>query len=223
MRKRTSKIWECPKEQLQALLDTSDSLVEVIGELGLDPYAGNHKTLHSRIREDNLSVEKLERNRSVARRQHLVELNSRKYSDEEVFVENSHYHRKHIKRRVLEGGLLPEICDQCGVGAVWYGKPLTLQLDHINGVSNDHRLSNLRFLCPNCHSQTETFGSKNRPTKNKSKSRSMKERRVRRKFDPSKDELSQMVNSMPMTQVGKHYGVSDNAVRKRCKLLGISW
>ena len=43
----------------------------------------------------------------------------------------------------------------------WQGQDLSLQLDHINGVNNDHRVKNLRFLCPNCYSQTDTYGGKN--------------------------------------------------------------
>jgi RNA polymerase subunit RPABC4/transcription elongation factor Spt4 len=43
----------------------------------------------------------------------------------------------------------------------WNGKVLTLQVDHINGVNDDHRLENLRFLCPNCHSQTPTYAGSN--------------------------------------------------------------
>lgn len=58
-------------------------------------------------------------------------------------------------------GLLDESCSECGVGPVWNGTALTLQLDHINGVSTDHRLDNLRILCPNCHSQTETYCGRN--------------------------------------------------------------
>jgi hypothetical protein len=52
-------------------------------------------------------------------------------------------------------------CNECGIGESWNGKQLTLQLDHINGNSDDNGLNNLRLLCPNCHSQTETYGSKN--------------------------------------------------------------
>ena len=52
-----------------------------------------------------------------------------------------------------------ETCDECGMPAIWNGKKLTLQLDHIDGNSDNNFPSNLRLLCPNCHSQTDTFGS----------------------------------------------------------------
>lgn len=52
-------------------------------------------------------------------------------------------------------------CETCGLGDAWNNKKITLQVDHINGVSYDHRPENLRFLCPNCHSQTDTFCWKN--------------------------------------------------------------
>ena len=68
--------------------------------------------------------------------------------------------RYNIKLRLLRNGLLPKACAHCGLDE-WRGKPLSLHIDHINGVKNDHRLENLRMLCPNCHSQTETYGGRN--------------------------------------------------------------
>jgi hypothetical protein len=53
-----------------------------------------------------------------------------------------------------------ESCGECGIGPVWNGKPLTLHLDHINGDSDNNRWHNCRLLCPNCHTQTDTFGAK---------------------------------------------------------------
>lgn len=69
--------------------------------------------------------------------------------------------RTHIKRRLLRAGLLENRCEECGISE-WLGEPLTVQIDHINGVHDDYRLENLRMLCPNCHSQTETYGRLNR-------------------------------------------------------------
>ncbi len=85
------------------------------------------------------------------------------YTTEEILVENSPYKNIPIlKKRLLKEGLLEYKCAICGNTGEWLGQPLTLQLDHINGDHFDHRLENLRLLCPNCHSQTETFSGKNK-------------------------------------------------------------
>lgn len=65
-----------------------------------------------------------------------------------------------VKKRLIEEGYLECKCSWCGITDTWNGKPIVLHLDHINGVNNDHRLENLRLLCPNCHSQTDTYAGK---------------------------------------------------------------
>jgi hypothetical protein len=90
-------------------------------------------------------------------------------------------------------------------------------LDHINGVPNDNRLENLRFLCPNCNSQTDTFAGRN--VKRVKKPRVSIPRK--RKFEVSKEELQKLLASYSLVSIGKMFGVSDNAIRKRCKLFGI--
>ena len=69
-------------------------------------------------------------------------------------------HRTTIKRRLLKEGLLRAECYRCGISS-WQEKPLSIQIDHINGINNDYRLENLRMLCPNCHSLPDTHGRKN--------------------------------------------------------------
>jgi len=78
-----------------------------------------------------------------------------------VLVQGSTYDVPLLKRRLVEEGLLAPRCASCGLGETWEGAPLVLHLDHINGDRTDNRLENLRFLCPNCHSQTETYCGRN--------------------------------------------------------------
>ena len=83
-------------------------------------------------------------------------------SDEEVFVADSSYPRCHLKARILKKKLIPYECSICGLGPQWNNKPMPLILDHINGINNDNRLENLRFVCSNCDCQLPTYKSKNR-------------------------------------------------------------
>jgi transposase-like protein len=68
--------------------------------------------------------------------------------------------RGHLKARLLAEGLKEDRCEECGI-ADWQGKPLNMQLHHVNGSGTDNRLENLRLLCANCHSQTDTYGGRN--------------------------------------------------------------
>lgn len=70
-------------------------------------------------------------------------------------------HRQSVKRLIMYHDLIPYVCAVCKMKPEWNGKPLSLRLDHINGINNDHRLENLRFVCPNCDSQLPTFCWKN--------------------------------------------------------------
>lgn len=79
-----------------------------------------------------------------------------------LLVINSSFNRSHLKKRLLKEGLLKNICYICGQLPNWNSKPLSLQIDHINGISSDNRLENLRILCPHCHSQTDNFAGRNK-------------------------------------------------------------
>jgi 5-methylcytosine-specific restriction endonuclease McrA len=68
--------------------------------------------------------------------------------------------RATVRRRLLLDGVLQNQCSICGLSE-WQGRAIAMHIDHINGVCDDHRLENLRMLCPNCHSQTPTYGGRN--------------------------------------------------------------
>lgn len=69
-----------------------------------------------------------------------------------------------LTRLINRHNLLPQQCSECGISAKWNGKPMTMQVDHINGNPRDNRIENLRRVCPNCHSQTDTYSGKNKST-----------------------------------------------------------
>jgi Zn finger protein HypA/HybF involved in hydrogenase expression len=218
-----------------------------------------------------------------------------KYSKEEIFSEDSPCSNSYVRKFVLKNKLKEYKCESCEL-VNWKNQNINLQLDHINGNRKDNRLENLRWLCPNCHSQTSTFCSRNVKSKRysdeliislckkhgnvrgvveelgcnprlygrikrlakengiefpnqygqgkvarekqtkaanekqkseysaKNKSKEwlekigMANRRVER---PSKEDLTKLIESVPIETIGKQYGVSGNAVRKWCKTYGI--
>lgn len=80
----------------------------------------------------------------------------------EILVKNSHYTSSYsLKYRLIKSNMLKNECSFCKI-STWKDKPLSLHLDHINGCRTDNRLNNLRLLCPNCHSQTDTYCGKNK-------------------------------------------------------------
>lgn len=92
---------------------------------------------------------------------HMGRVSPLRKNNNEVFVSNSKHSRHRMKERIIKEKMIPYICQICGNDGHWLGKPISLQIDHINGVNNDNRIENLRFLCPNCHTQTETYAGKN--------------------------------------------------------------
>ena len=80
----------------------------------------------------------------------------------QYFVENSPHGRSNVKRYIIKHKLLPYVCAECKMLPMWQNKKLVLVLDHINGINNDNRIENLRFLCPNCNSQMDTFCGRNK-------------------------------------------------------------
>jgi hypothetical protein len=142
-------------EELKPLIESSNSKAEVLEKMGLTLKAGNYRTLKRYFDLYGIDNDLYKGNP----RRNVTKV---KYSDSEIFCENSQYNSGHLKNRVLRSNLLEYKCVSCGNTGEWMGGKLILQIDHINGINNDNRIENLRFLCPNCHSQTETYAGKNK-------------------------------------------------------------
>ena len=151
---------------------------------------------------------------------------------QQVLVRHTKSYRTHVLRRALIESGRPFVCEQCGGGPEWNGQPLVLEVDHKNGDWQDDRRENLQFVCPNCHTQTDTFRSRNRirrvapvgpGTLIKPPSRFNSEHadRPTKITWPSRDELAQLVRDLPLTEIGRQLGVSSVAVKKRCSKLGL--
>ena len=74
------------------------------------------------------------------------------------------YQSNKLRHRLLKEGIKEHKCEACGI-TEWLGQPAPLELDHIDGNRVNHELKNLRLLCPNCHSQTDTYRSKNKKSR----------------------------------------------------------
>lgn len=143
--------------KIKALVPKCYSVREVLLALGLVAAGANYRGFNRLCQELNLSTahflgqanNKGERHKGGASAVPLVEL----------LVEGSHVQSYKLKLKLWNANLLPRYCQICQL-TDWLGKPLSLELDHINGNHLDNRIENLRILCPNCHSQTPTFRMK---------------------------------------------------------------
>lgn len=135
------------------------SVRSVLLAIGLNPTGANYKSVADTLARLDLDTSHWTGQGYLKGLSHNF---SRKIPIEEILVEDSTFHNlTHLKSRLMKHGLLEKRCSICGL-VEWLGKPISLVLDHIDGVNNDHRMENLRLLCPNCNSQQETFAGRNK-------------------------------------------------------------
>ncbi len=152
-----SKVYNLSDEEFKEMIARNHSWCACAREIGLSPNGSNAKIqLKKRVEELKCDISHFSQTYDA----HNA---SAKYSLEEIMVENSTYQNiTKLKERIIREDIIPYKCAICGNNGEWNSQKLVLQLDHINGKHFDHRKENLRFLCPNCHSQTETFSGKNK-------------------------------------------------------------
>lgn len=223
-----SKIYEIIKE--------STSIAQVLTKLGLKAAGGNYRTFNRFVEKHNVDIshftgmlwskgKKLPPKRDI----------------EDYLVGGVRIQSHALKQRLIKESIFEHKCHICNLSE-WMGKPIPIELDHINGNHDDNRLENLRIICPNCHAQTDTYRAKNRRDRKPVKIKPVKEiikyycpdcnkeikkdsryceecshiksRKVER---PDINTLVNDIKNLGYSGTGRKYGVSDNAIRKWLK------
>ena len=145
------------KELLEENVKDCYSFAELCRRLGLSPDGSNPKTLKKKLNEFNVDyshftgkVWNKNPNNPIYKGKYLPNLS-----------EHSSLSSANAKALLFRTGIKENKCEKCGLSE-WQGNSLVCELHHINGDSTDNRIENLIILCPNCHSQTDNFRSRNR-------------------------------------------------------------
>lgn len=229
-------------EQLKEAVANSFSMADVMRFLNLTVSGGTFALVKLRIKQLELSTfHFVKRGCQKENQERLANFNKqRKQKTEDILVKDSTYASTHaLKLRLLKEGLLLEKCYICEMQPIWQNKRLSLQLDHIDGDRCNNELSNLRILCPNCHSQTNTFTGKNKRRSDKTSGHVLlgaccdcnmkisvvatrcnscaKKMQTTKIIWPTNQNLLNMLENSSYSAIARELGVSDNAIRKRLK------
>ncbi len=202
-----SKIKEINLKTLKKIVKNNITFNGVLREIGVKRSGTSIKVLKMRLDNEYINYN------------HILK-NIKKYEQiplDKILINDSSYQRHNLKKRLLKFELLKNECRECGLKNKWNNKKLTLQIDHINGINNDNRIENLRMLCPNCHSQTETYAGK----KNVKSKPNIEKINLKHLIWPTKEKLEKLLWQKPATQIAKEFNVSDVAVAKWAKVYNI--
>jgi len=143
------------QDRLKEAVRKNISLSGVLKDLGLRAAGGNYESIKKWISKLDLDTSHFKG------KSHGTSGAKIKKPLKEILVKNSYYQSSNLKKRLIQEGIFKNVCIKCSQTSKWNGELLVMHLDHINGVHSDNRLENLRILCPNCHSQTETYCRRN--------------------------------------------------------------
>ena len=150
------------KNWLEELCKNSYSYAEVLRKAGRKQGGGTQATLRKKIKEFGIDTSHFTGQRwQNSPNQIDNHENREKYSLEEVFIKNSPVIQKVLRRYVERHNLIPYKCQNCGCDGHWQNGVIALEIDHIDGDNTNNEISNLRYLCPNCHALTDTYRGKN--------------------------------------------------------------
>lgn len=138
------------KQEVADIVEASSSYREVMRKLGYRGGSGDSlKYVRKKISEYGIDVS------------HFTTERNKEVLQDEIFVAGSSVSQKALRKHFKMLNAVEYKCSLCGLPPEWNGKPLSLTLDHIDGDNHNNVISNLRWVCPNCDRQLDTYGSKN--------------------------------------------------------------
>jgi hypothetical protein len=136
------------RAEIEKFVKESENYIDVLIKMGRSTNSGSNRMLITQyIKDNNIDVSHFN-------------ADFQKRTPKDIFIENSTASQSTLRRYYKKGNYSEYKCAICGLDPVWNGKELVLTLDHINGKNSDHRLNNLRWVCPNCDRQLPTYGTK---------------------------------------------------------------
>jgi 5-methylcytosine-specific restriction endonuclease McrA len=224
-------------EDLRQAVVKATNFCEVCRYLGIKPTGGSYYNAKRRIHRLNLDTSHFVKDKKILCRN----INIRKKPISEILViieeKQGRTERSKLVRALIESNI-PYQCSICNNDGIWFGKDLILQVDHKDGDWKNNQIENLRFLCPNCHTQTPTYGNKGEFKQwqkfecldCKKRCSSIRCNDCAGKFRqqnntpnfPDKEEFAKLLWEKPAIEIAKMFNLSDKAIEKRAKKLGLS-
>lgn len=214
-------LWDFADEDFETIVKGSITFAEIAKKCGYRAKT-SFKPIKRRIELLNIDISHLTNRASI----------KPPYKHENIFCVNSKYSSmQQLKNKLLNIYKWKYECSICKI-STWQNQKISLEIDHINGDNKDHRFCNLRFLCPNCHSQTLTYKGRNKQNINKKFCLDCSKKIVKtsircvscnnkQKLKQKPETLEQDILELGFCGTGRKYGVTDNAIRKWCKQMGL--
>lgn len=217
------KRYDWNKEKLEEAIANSLNYCDVLRYLNIPLQGNNTNTLKRKIKEYDLDVSHFT---LKGRKKRVRYINAEHY-----LKKGSNIKSAKLKNKLLQEGIKENKCEICGL-TEWLGHPLTIQLHHIDGDNTNNEISNLRMLCPNCHSQTDNYrgnanaekkycpdcGAEISHTALHCKKCSLKYQHITRKLEITDEELLEEKRKLKTNiALSKKYGVSDSYIARRLK------
>ena len=153
------------KDWLEELCADSFSYAEVLKKAGRKQGGGAQETLRKKIEEFQIDISHFTKqtwNKGKTKETDNRITSKEKYSIEEIFIRNSTVTQKVMRGYVERHNLIPYVCENCGCDGHWQNGIIALDIHHKDGDNTNNELTNLSYLCPNCHALTENYRGRNK-------------------------------------------------------------